>query len=176
MKKVSPSSQEKVTIGLISRVRGIKGEVIVYPLTDDLKRFSKIRKIELLLSGEYRTFNIEASSRFKDKILLKLAGINSPEDARKLVGCYLEIKKSQVVPLPQGKYYIFDIVGLKVKTIQGAEIGEIKEVIQYPANDVYVVSHRGRKYDLPATKEIIKEIDLEKGVMVIQPLSGIFDE
>jgi 16S rRNA processing protein RimM len=168
-------SHGKVTIGLISRVRGIKGEMVVTPLTDDPKRFSKLKKVKLFLSEEYRTFSIESSSRFRNAVIIKLAGIDNPEDAKKLVGCYLEIEKEEVPPLPEGKYRIFDIVGLKVRTPEGENLGEVKEVIQYPANDVYVISRQGKEFDLPATKEIIKEIDLEKRVMVVQPLAGIFD-
>jgi len=168
-------SCDKVAIGLISRVRGIKGEVVVAPLTDDSKRFSKIKKIQLFLPEGYRTFSIQSSRRFKDVVIIKLAGIDNPEDGKKLVGCYLEIEKDEVAPLPKGRYYIFDIVGLKVRTPEGEDLGEVKEVIQYPANDVYVISHQGKEFDLPATKEIIKDIDLEKRVMVVQPLAGIFD-
>ena len=148
---------------------------MVAPLTDDPKRFSKIKKIQLFLSEGYHTFSIQSSRKFRDAVIVKLAGINSPEDAKKLVGCYLEIEKYEVPPLPKGRYYIFDIVGLKVRTPEGESLGEVKEVIQYPANDVYVISHQGKEFDVPATKEIIKEIDLEKRVMVIQPLAGIFD-
>ena len=88
---------------------------------------------------------------------------------------YLEIEKKDVPALPKGEYYIFDIVGLKVKTTEGENLGEIKEVIKYPSNDVYVISHRGKQYDLPAIKEIIKKIDLKEGIMVVQPLPGLWD-
>ena len=175
MEQVDLSSQEKIAIGFVSRVRGIKGEMVIYPLTDDLKRFSKVSKVFIFLSGKYQIFNIKSSRRFKDRVLVKLAGIDTPEDAKKLVNCYLEIEKKEVPPLPKGRYYIFDVVGLKVKTVKSEDFGEIKEVIRYPANDVYVISHKGKEYDLPATKEIIKEIDLKKRVMVIQPLPGLWD-
>lgn len=168
-------SHDKVAIGLISRARGIKGEIVVTPLTDDPRRLLKLKKAKFFLREEYCIFSIQSSRRFKDTVIIKLAGIDNPEDAKKLVGCYLEIEKDEVPPLPKGKYYIFDVVGLKVRTPEGENLGEVKEVIQYPANDVYVVSHQGKEFDLPATKEIIKKIDLENKVMVVQPLAGIFD-
>jgi 16S rRNA processing protein RimM len=164
-----------VSIGFICRAWGIKGELLVEPLTDNPKRFSRLKKVYIVVSGKNQTFDIQSSRVFKKRILLKLIGIDTPEEAKKLVNCYLEIEKKDVPALPKGEYYIFDIVGLKVKTTEGENLGEIKEVIKYPSNDVYVVSHKGKQYDLPAIKEIIKKIDLKEGVMVVQPLPGLWD-
>lgn len=170
------SPEEKVTIGFVSRVRGVGGEVMVSPLTDNLKRFGQLGKVFILLAEKYHAYDVERSSIIGDRVSIKLSGVNAPEDARSLVGCYLEVEKKEVPPLPKGQYYVFDIVGLKVKNIQGEDLGVIKEVIRYPANDVYVISHMEKELDLPATKEIIKTIDLKNKVMVIQPLPGLWDQ
>lgn len=175
MEQIDLPSNDKVAIGFASRVRGVKGEMVIQPLTDDLERFSQLKSVLIFLSGKYKSFDIENSRKFKDRMLVKLAGIDTPEEAKKLVNSYLEIEKKEIPPLPKGKYYVFNIIGLKVKTVKGENFGEIKEVISYPANDVYVISRSGKEYDLPATKEIIKRIDLKKREMVIQLLPGLWD-
>ena len=169
------TSREMVSIGFVRRVWGIRGQLLVEPLTDNPKRFSELRELYVIASGESRAFEIQSSRVLKDAVLLKLTGIDAPEKAKKLVNSYLEIQKKDVPALPQGKYYIFDIIGLKVRTVDGEDLGKIEEVIKYPSNDVYVISHKGRQYDLPATKEIIKKIDLKERVMIIQPMHGLWD-
>jgi 16S rRNA processing protein RimM len=165
----------KITIGKITRTRGVKGEVVIEPYTDDPERFFWLK--EVWISGKKITkfFQIEKVKKFKQKIFLKFQGINSPEAAKPLVNSFLEIEKKNLLPLPQKRYYIFDIIGLKVLTIQGEEIGVIKDVINLPANDVYVVRSGKKEYDIPAIKEVVKEIDLNKKIMIIKPLKGLLE-
>ena len=88
--------------------------------------------------------------------------MESPEEAKKLVGGFIEIERDQLVELPEGGYFIFDIIGLEVITTKGQRIGKIKEVISLPANDLYLVEGDKKLYDIPAIKEVVKRIDLEK--------------
>lgn len=166
---------DRVTIGRISRVRGVKGEVMVAPMTDDSRRFRKLRKLaisEVEAAGE---FLVESAKEHKGQVLMKLKGVDSPEEARKLVGGFVEIERDQLIQLPEGRYFIFDIVGLEVITTQGTRIGKVKEVVSLPANDLYLVEGKGKQYHIPATKEVIKTIDLEKGEMIIEPVEGLLD-
>jgi 16S rRNA processing protein RimM len=172
---------QKITIGQISRVRGLKGEMVVLPLTDDPKRFSELKKVFLSKDEKIAQFEVEKArtgfktKSYKDRVLLKLKGVESPEDAKKLVGSFLEIERDDLIKLPEGRYFIFDIIGLKVITTEEREVGRVKEVISLPANDVYVVQGDQREYDIPAIKEVVKEIDLNKKIMIIKPLKGLLE-
>jgi len=172
---------QRITIGQISRVRGIKGEMVVVPLTDDPKRLSGLEKIFVSKDANIAQFEIEEvrtnlkSKRLKERVLLKLKGVETLEEAKKFVGSFLEIEKEDLIKLPEGRYFIFDIIGLKVITTQDKEVGTVREVISLPANDVYVVQGEQQEYDIPAIKEVVKKIDLDKKVMIIEPKEGLLD-
>lgn len=165
----------KVTIGRISRARGIKGEMVVLPLTDDPRRYLQLERVTISKEGNAREFEVEAVRELKGKILLRLKQVDSPEEAKKLVGGFVEIGREKMVKLPQGRHFVFDIVGLEVVTTQGLRIGKIKEVISLPANDVYVVQGEGKQHNIPALKDVVKRIDLQKGQMIIQPMEGLLE-
>ena len=175
------ADMQRITIGQISKVRGIKGEMVVVPLTDDPKRFSELEKVFLSKDEKITQFEVEKvrielkTKKLKEMVLLKLKGVETPEEAKKLVGSFLEIEKEDVIKLPEGRYFIFDIIGLKVITTDEKEIGTVKEVISLPANDVYVVQGEKKEYDVPAIKEVVKKIDLERKVMIIEPKEGLLD-
>jgi 16S rRNA processing protein RimM len=165
----------RVTIGQISRVRGVRGEMVVIPLTDDPQRFLDLDRVTVTKEGDIGEFVVEGAREFKGKVLLRLKQVDGPEQAQKLVGGFIEIQPEQVVKLPEGRYFVFDIIGLEVVTTEGRRIGKIKEVLSLPANDVYVVDGEERQYDIPAIKEIVKKIDLQKGRMIIQPSEGLLE-
>ena len=166
---------DRVTIGRISRVRGIRGEMVVVPLTDDPRRFRKLQKVIISKEETTKEFPLEGAREFKGEILLKLKQVESPEEARKLVGGFIEIEREQLVELPEGRYFIFDIIGLEVITTKGQRIGKIKEVISLPANDLYLVEGEKKQYDIPAIKRVVRKIDLEKKEMIIEPTEGLLD-
>ncbi len=166
---------DRVTIGQISRTRGIRGEMVVVPLTDDPRRFRKLQKVVISKEESAKEFQVENAREFKGKVLLKLKQVQSPEEAKKLIGGFIEIEKDQLVKLPEGRYFIFEIIGLSVITTKGEIVGRVKEVISLPANDLYVVEGDKRQYDIPAIKNVIRKIDLEKREMTIEPTEGLLD-
>ncbi len=166
---------DRVTIGKISRVRGTRGEMVVVPLTDDPRRFRKLRKVIISKEESTGEFLVEGAREFKGKVLLKLKDVESPEEAKELVGGFIELERDQLIELPNGRYFIFDIIGLEVVTTKGQRIGKVKEVISLPANDLYLVEGDKRLYDIPAIKEVIKKIDLEKREMIIEPIKSLLD-
>jgi 16S rRNA processing protein RimM len=165
----------RVTIGKIARVRGIKGEMVVVPLTDDPRRYFDLERVTISKEETTREFVIEKVRELRGKILLRLRQVENPEEARKLVGGFVEVEKEQVVKLPPGRYFVFDLVGLEVFTTQGQRIGKIKEIISLPANDIYVIQGDEKQYDIPALKTVVKKIDIQKGEMIIEPLEGLLD-
>jgi 16S rRNA processing protein RimM len=172
---------QRITIGQIFKVRGINGEMVVVPLTDDPKRFSELKRVLLSKDEKITQFEVEKvrtdlkGKRLKERVLLKLKGVESLEEAKRLAGSFLEIEREDLVKLPKGRYFIFDIIGLKVITTEEKKVGTVKEVISLPANDVYVVQGDEKQYDIPAIKEVVKKIDLERKVMIIEPKEGLLD-
>jgi len=162
-------------------VHGIRGEMVVVSLTDDPQRFSELKKVLLSKDENMAEFEVERvrmdikTKKLKAGVLLKLKGIESPEEAKKLVGSFLEIEKEDLIKLPGGRYFIFDIIGLKVITTEDKEVGTVKEVISLPANDVYVVQGDQKEYDIPAIKEVVKRIDLKRKVMIIESKEGLLE-
>ncbi len=164
-----------IAIGKISRTRGTKGEMVVIPLTDNPNRFFTLKEVYAEKEGKKTVFSIKGIKKFKKKIFISLEGIDSPEAAKPLVGAFLEIEKEKLIPLPEGRYYVFEIIGSTVKTESGKIVGEVKEVLSLPANDVYIVKNDKKEYNIPAIKEVIKKIDLEKKLIIIKPLEGLLE-
>jgi 16S rRNA processing protein RimM len=166
---------DRVTIGKISRARGLKGELMVVPLTDDPRRFGELRKITVSKGENKREYLVEEAKQSKGKVLLKLKGVERPEEAKELVGGFIEIEREQMVKLPPGRYFVFDLIGLKVITTGGMRIGKIKDVLSLPANDLYLVEGEGKEHHIPALKEVVRKIDLKKKEMIIEPTEGLLD-
>jgi 16S rRNA processing protein RimM len=134
---------------------GIHGEVKAEPLTDFSDRFA---------CGE---------TIYLQELPLKIATINSRDKAEEIRGLFLEIPSSQLHPLPEGEYYRFQLIGLKVLSAEGKLLGQLSDVIQTGSNDVYEVSSDNGVFLIPATDEVVKSIDIDKGCMVIELLKGL---
>lgn len=165
--------REFLRVGQIINTHGVKGEVKVLPLTDDMHRFDELEYIYLY--GE--KVNIENVKYLKDKVVLKLEDIDSMNEAEKLKykQPYLEITRDQAVELPEDTYFITDLIGCKVVDTNNFEYGKISDVIQTPSNDVYWV--KGNKEILvPVLKEVVLTIDIENLLITIKPSGEWQDE
>ncbi len=179
MSESTPSQRslpDFVIIGQVKRAHGIKGKLSVEPITDNPQRFKLLKSVFLSLDEEQRSsFAVEEAQVTNKGILLSLTGIQSMDEAEKWRGAFVEIHRSECLPLPEGEHYYFEMLGLEVITTQGQKIGVLEDFIPAPANDVYVVRQNEREILIPAIAEIIKRIDFEKGVMVIHPMDGLLD-
>jgi 16S rRNA processing protein RimM len=169
------SELKVVTIGQICRIRGVKGEMVVIPMTDDPDRFLKLKDITVTKGESTQQFQIEEVRKHAKNVFLKLREIKTPEEAKILVGGFIEIEAEYLTKLPEGNYFVFEIIGLEVRDTKGEKIGEIKEVASLPANDVYIVGGEKRDYAIPAIREVIKNIDLKNKVMIIEPIAGLLE-
>jgi 16S rRNA processing protein RimM len=160
---------EYFIIGKIVNTQGIKGHVRVVPQTDDIKRFELLKSISVFVGEHYeKSFDIEAVSYHKSFVILKLKDINDMTAAERLKGYLIKIQREQALPLKIDEYYISDLYGMTVITENGEQIGEISDVILTGANDVYTVTAEGQKDVLiPAVKQYINSVDVEKRVVVI---------
>jgi 16S rRNA processing protein RimM len=144
---------------------GIQGEVKLYPLTDFPDRLRRYRRLVLALpDGSQREVRVQRARPHKNLWLLKLREIHTPEEAEALRGAQAIVPAELAEPLPEGHFYLHDVIGLRVVTPEGEELGTVTDVLRNPANDVYVVG----SLLIPAVKEIVERIDPAEGVLVVR--------
>ena len=161
---------ERLTIGRVSGVFGVGGELKVHIESDFPERFEALRRV-FLCGDEHMT---EGARLHRGIALLKLQGIDDANAAAELVGCDVEVALADAVPLQPGKYFIFQIEGLQVETTDGERLGTLSEVLQTGGNDVYVVRRPdGGELLVPAIKQVVKQIDLERGTMQVGLMEGL---
>lgn len=157
--------QEEIVIGEIVSTFGIKGEVKVRPDTDYPERFLQLRKAELLMPDDsHKTLDIENIRFHKGVALFKFAGVNDLTTAEGLRRSFLVIAASERVELPEDEYFLHDLVGLRVYTTGGRDLGDLTEVIKGPANDAYVTTET----IIPALKSVVIKVDLAERKMVVE--------
>jgi len=153
-----------LVIGRVVGPFGTKGEVRVRPETDFPERFRKLEKVCLELpGGEERIVSVRRARLTPKGVLLWFDDFSDREAAESLHGAWLKVRPRMAVPLPEGSYYLHDIMGLRVVTEEGRDLGEITEVIRSPAHDVYVTGSTM----IPAVRQVVREIDLARGRMIV---------
>lgn len=163
-----------IIIGKIVSTHGNKGEVKVVPLTNSIDRFRKLTDIFIIKGNNKRLLNINNLKIKKNTVILKLEGIENIEKAEMIVGSFLEVKRSNAIKLPKDTYFIFDIIGLEVYTNENELLGKVDNIISTGNNDVYVVKNKDKQEILiPAIREVIKNIDLEKKRISINMVDGL---
>lgn len=164
----------ELQIGVITQTHGLRGEVKVFPTTDDAKRFNKLKEV-ILDDGKKRlTMTIEGVRFFKQFVILKFKGYDSIEDIEKYKSAKLLVARENAVKLQKDEYFIADMLGMKVETEDGEPFGILKDVLTTGANDVYVVEMtEGKEALLPAIKECILNIDMEKALMTVHIMDGL---
>ena len=166
-----PAPPEFLIVGRIVAPWGIRGEVKVEVETDFPERFSPHKQVYI----DGIPFTIESCRSHKQHLIVKLATIDSIEAAEKLRKQDLTIPGSELYPLPEGQYYAFQLIGLKVLTTAGKHIGQIKEIMATASNDVYIVEGKRGEILIPAIEDVVKSIDLKKGKIVIEAIEGLLD-
>ena len=166
--------QEYLEIGQIVNTFGIKGMVKVNPFTDDITRFDKLKKVYICKKASMEEVEIEEVKYHKNMVLLKIKGINDMNQAEKCKGLYLKIHRKDAIKLPKDTYFIADLLGLEVYTDEGVLLGKVDDIYNTGSNDIYVVKDDlGKQILLPGTKEVLKEISLEKEKIVVHLIKGL---
>lgn len=165
-----------IAIGRIINSFGKNGEVKVKILTDFPERFNILSTIILSMSGEREDSKARVLGvrYYKDFVILKLDNSSSIEEAQNLKGFFICVKKEELYPLPEGSYYIFDLIGLSVFSQEGELLGTLKDVYTQSAQDLYVVSNGEKEILIPAVKEYVSEINPEAGRIVVNSKGGLF--
>lgn len=163
--------KETLNIGQIINTHGLKGELKIYPLTDDVRRFRKLKTV--IIDGEEKT--VTWCKLQTDKVILKIEGIDTIEQAMQYKNKYLEVKRDEAVKLPEGRYYVADILGCRVVDTNNFEFGKVHDVIFTKNNDVYWVKGN-KELLLPVLDHIVVSIDVEKKEIIIRPTKEWQDE
>lgn len=168
--------EDLLQVGIITSTHGVRGEVKVYPTTDDPRRFRRLREVILDTGREKLNLEIEGVKFFKQFVILKFKGLDNINDIEKYRQKSLYVTRKNAVRLQRDEYFIADLIGLKVQDEDGAELGTVKDVIETGANDVYEVEMAdGRSLLLPAIKQCILNVDVENGMMQVHVLEGLLD-
>ena len=169
--------EQLLRVGVISSTHGVRGEVKVYPTTDDVNRFKKLKKVVLDTGREYLDLEISGVKFFKNQVILKFKGIDNINDIEKYKGKDLLVHREDAVALEDNENYVADLIDLKVVTDEGVVLGYLTEVMETGANDVYVVeTEDGKELLLPAIRDCILDVDLDEEVMTVHILPGLFDQ
>jgi 16S rRNA processing protein RimM len=163
-------------IGYITKPQGIRGEVKVEPVTPDPTRFNRLEKVFLQLEDKVKAYPIE-KVRLSDRyVYIKFEGINSRNDAELLRKAEVLIKEEDLIQPDQDEYFVHDLIGCKVLSEDHDEIGVVSDVVQMTSNDIYVVKDSENDERLiPATKEVVKKVDIGRKIIIIHVLEGLLD-
>ena len=168
--------EDLLQVGIITSTHGVRGEVKVYPTTDDPRRFRRLKEVVLDTGREKLNLEIEGVKFFKQFVILKFKGLDNINDIEKYRQKSLYVTRKNAVRLQRDEYFIADLIGLKVQDEDGKELGTVKDVIETCANDVYEVERAdGKSLLLPAIKQCILNVDVENGTMQVHVLEGLLD-
>ena len=164
----------EMQVGIITQTHGIRGEVKVFPTTDDVNRFKKLKEVIMDTGRERLTLEIEGVKFFKQYAILKFKGYDSINDIEKYKSAKLYIRREQAVKLKKDEYFIADLIDMDVVTEDGEYFGKMKDVLTTGANDVYIVTRQdGTEVLLPAIKQCVKSIDMDQSRITVHIMDGL---
>ena len=166
--------EQRLQVGVITATHGLKGEVKVFPTTDDPNRFRRLKEVILDTGKEERVLKIEGVKFFKQMVILKFQGLDDINDVERLRRGALYVTRENAVRLKRNEYFIADLIGMRVENEDGSGLGILQDVISTGANDVYDVRLAdGRQLLIPAIRECILEVNVEEGWMRVHLLDGL---
>ena len=168
--------EELFRVGVISNTHGIRGEVKVYPTTDNVRRFDDLKEVILDTGKEQLNLHVTSVKYFKNMGILKFKEFDNINDIIPYKGMDLLVTRENAIPLEDGEYYIADIIGSKVITDEDKILGTLTDVLQTGANDVYVVKTKdGKEVLLPSIEECILDRDIENKIVKVHVMKGLLD-
>ena len=168
--------EDRFQVGVITTTHGVRGEVKVFPTTDDSKRFRKLKEVILDTGKEEKVLEVEGVKFFKNLVILKFRDYDNINDIEKYKGCSLYVTRANAVRLKRDEYFVADLIGMYVFLEDGQPFGTLKDVMETGANDVYVIEMSdGREVLGPAIKDCIRKVEPEAGRMESHLLTGLLD-
>ena len=158
--------EKYLELGQIVNTFGIRGQVKVKPFTDDIKKFDTFKEIFVEKKNQLQSFQIEKVNYSKGMVILKLKGIETPEQAETLRNCYIKMDRKNAKKLPEGTYYIADD--------EEELLGKVDYIYNTGSSDIYVVKNdEGKEILLPAIKDVLKQVDLENKKIIVHIIEGL---
>ena len=170
--------EQFLQVGVISSTHGIRGEVKVFPTTDDPNRFKKLKKVVLEAKRERIPLEVQGVRFFKQFVIVKFKGIDNINDIEQYKGCALFVSREDAVALEEDEYFIADLIGMEVYTDEDPEtvFGILKDVIKTGANEVYIVESKTHgEVLIPAIRQCILSVDVQGQKMQVHLLEGLLD-
>ena len=168
--------EKYLRVGVISNTHGVRGEVKVYPTTDDIKRFDYLKEAIIDTGKEYINVDVSGVKYFKNMVILKFQQFDNIDMVIPYKGMDLLVTRENAIPLGEGEHFIIDLIGCKVITDEGEELGELTDVLQTGANGVYVVKMaNGKEVLLPVIEQCVLEKDIENKVIKVHVMKGLID-
>lgn len=167
-------AEDLLQVGVITTTHGIRGEVKVFPTTDDPARYKNLKEVLLDTGKERIPLKVQGVKFFKQFVIVKFKGIDDINEIEKYKGKGLFVTRENAVELEEGEYFIADLIGLKVITDEEKALGTLTDVLQTGANDVYAVTmESGKEVLIPAIKDCILNVDIEQGILKVHLLEGL---
>ncbi len=161
-------------LGQIVNTKGLKGEVKINSFTEDNTKFERISKVFIKRKETLKEYEIEKVGYNKNQVIIKFKNINTVEEAETLRNSYIVVDREIFGKLPEGVYYIADLIGLEVYTENNEYLGKVDDIFNTGSNDIYVVKDDlGKQKLLPGIDEVIKKIDLEEGKIIVNLIEGL---
>jgi 16S rRNA processing protein RimM len=169
--------EELLQVGILSSTHGVRGEMKVFPTTDDVSRFKKNKEYILETPKGNLDVKVSGVKFFKQFVILKFEGFDTLDDILPYKGCRLLVNREHAVKCEKDEYFIADLIGMSVEDDKGSHIGTMTDVLQTGANDVYVVEDdKGKEYLFPAIKECIVQVDMQQQKIIIHVMPGLMEE
>lgn len=162
-------------VGVIANTHGIRGEVKIFPTTDDVKRFDYLKEAYIDAGKEKIKVEVSNVRYFKNLVIVKFKGIDNINDIERYKGKDLLVTRENALPLEEGEYYLADIIGANVYTEDGNFFGSLEDVIETGANLVYSVQHEGKEVLLPVIDDCVKEVNVEEKKVIVHIMKGLLD-
>lgn len=163
-----------ITIGKVANAHGVRGDLKIFPTTDDVSRFKKMKSVMIEHKKQINELTITGVKFHKNLVIISTNEINDKDTALLYKNDALLVKEEDAVPLGENEHFIFQLIGLEAREADGTVLGDLKEVLQTGAHDVYVIDD-GSKNGLmvPATMEFVPEVHVEEGYLVVKLIEGL---
>lgn len=165
---------EYITIGKVANAHGVRGDLKIFPMTDNLKRYELLDKVFIENKGKIETLNVTNVKYVKNLVIISTKEIKDMNEALTYKNASILITEDELLPLEENENYIFELIGLMAMDMDGNELGKLKDVLSTGAHDVYVIDD-GSKHGLmiPATMEFVPEVNVEEGYIKVKLIEGL---
>lgn len=168
--------EDLLQVGIITGTHGLKGEVKVFPTTNDRERFLDLEDVLLDTGKELLELKVEYCKFFKKFVFVKFEGLDDINEVEQYKRCPLLVTRENAVELEEDEYFVADLLGMTIVDDSGVTIGKLENVIETGANDVYeVLTEDGGRILLPAIKECILDVDMDEGIILVHLMKGLAD-